>query len=363
MKGAKSGLHKARHLYRRRNYAQLINYLEPQVFMFRDNAEYYHLLGEGCFRTGDFSGAHSYLMRAHDIDPQNTNTLLTLGAVYLRRRQMEKALQSYLLILDSSPNHRRAKRALSFLRTLEEPDDAMELFESRRMQRLLPKRTWYIPRWIILPFFAVAVAAAGTLVISWLIDSISLRPERTGSEIASVTADQIETRTSGQFERILTEREIERLFRDIRRDFDGGHDNLVRRKLNRITQSNASLEIQDRANLLWDYLKEPTFTTLKDNFTYQEIQEDPRLYEHAYVRWRGLVANATVSDSAVRFDLLVGYETAQVLLGIVPVEIPFSVVLENGQPVELIGRLSVDGEGLSLTATNIRILPPDEVGK
>jgi len=331
--------------------------------MFRDSPEFYALLGKGCLRKNDFSGAHSYLMRAKDLDPEDTDTLLALGAVFLRQRQIEKALQTYLSILDISSNHRRAARALAMLRTIETPEAVLEWFETRKINRILPSQSLYVPRWLsgiaIVLFLTAALGFSAVAVYS----TLTIRPARPGRETVQLTAADIETRTTGQSDSILTEREIERIFRDIRRNFDAGKDNLVRRDLNRITRSNASLELQDRAAHMWDFLTAPDFSTFQDNFAYSEVIEQPDLYNGTFVKWRGRVANLAIAGETIDFDLLVGYENAQVLLGIVPARIPFAVLLENGNPVEIIGKVVGESTGFSLEITNIRILQPNETSR
>ncbi len=361
MKTKKAGIRRARRLYRRREYAQLINYLEPQVFMFRDNEEFYFLLGDSCLRTGDVAGAHSYLMRSRDIDDENPNTLLALGATYVRRRQIDRALETYLSILDIEPRHRRAKRALAMLRTVAAPDDLDARFAPRRLNRVLPARRPYIPRGVV-TIAAVVVAAAFLYgVATIVVPRVISRPQRPGSDIVQVDRDDIETRTTGEFSLVLSDREIQQLFRTIRANFSSGRDNLVRRDINRILLSNAALPLQDRAALLIDFLQVPDFTSFSDNFSYEEVATAPGVHDGVYVRWRGRTANRVVGDEAIRFDLLAGFETGQLLLGTVPMAVPFPVLIENDVPVEVIGRVMPDDGSFSLEITNIRVLTPAEL--
>jgi hypothetical protein len=56
----KSVLTRARQLFRRRRFSQVIRLLESQVSRYRNNSQFYALLGTACLHTGDFGGAESY---------------------------------------------------------------------------------------------------------------------------------------------------------------------------------------------------------------------------------------------------------------------------------------------------------------
>ncbi|MCK4515392.1 MAG: hypothetical protein KAU31_09055, partial [Spirochaetaceae bacterium] len=109
--------------------------------------------------------------------------------------------------------------------------------------------------------------------------------------------------------------------------------------------------------LLSSYFTEPTFVDFVDNFTYAEVAGEPWLYDGCHVRWSGQVSNIAVSDDAIRFTLLVGYEDERILEGTVPVRVPFAADVQAG-PIELIGRVNFQDGLLSLTATSIRRLAP-----
>lgn len=364
--GAAHGLRKARRLYRRRNFTQVINFLEPQVFMYRDSYEYYYLLGMSCLYTGDYSGAYSYLRRALDIE-DNVSAMLGLGAVLLRRRQTDQALRTYLDIIDLDNHNRRARRALQWLRGLNSPEEALEWFESNRVRRILPPVGWFLPRWITIPVITAAVVGA-TFVIRPQVESVLsdllAPPDREGSEfiIPEETGDALVTPPDEErFQ--FTPREAERLLDRVGDYFNDRRDNLVRRELNRIQLSNASATIRERAELIRSYLTEPDFTSLTDNFTYEEVSEDPALYADVYVRWRGRVANLEIGTDAITFDFLAGYHERRVLEGIVPARVQFAVLLDNDQPVELIGWVQPqEDEGeFTLQVTSIRRLNPSEL--
>ncbi len=335
--------------------------------MFRESYDYYYLLGMSCLYTGDYSGSYSYLRRALDID-ERPNAMLGLGAVLLRRRQTDQALRTYLDIIDMDNRNRRARRALQWLRGLDQPDEAIDWFESNRIRRILPPLGWYVPRWITVPVIvaaAAAIAVAAWPIVDRMVQTVGADSDREGSEL--VAADRYEQNlvTAPREERFqLTSREAERLLNRIGDDFNARRDNLVRRELNRIAMSNAAPALRERAELIRDYLQEPDFSSFSDNFTFDEVRDDPALHEGVYVRWRGRVANLDIGDDAIRFDFLAGYHDRQVLDGIVPARIGFAVLLQNDEAVELIGQVEPEAEapeGFSLRITSIRRLGPSEL--
>jgi len=363
-RGAAHGLRKARRSYRRRNFTLVINFLEPQVFMYRDSYEYYYLLGMSCLYTGDFSGGYSYLRRALDID-ERVDAMLGLAAVLLRRREMDKAIRAYLDVLDVDQHNRRARRALGWLRSMDDPDAVVDWFESRRIRRILPRIGPFLPRWVSIPAgvaLTVAVAVAAGPPVADRISGWFAPPDREGTELVTTEGRRERLVTSDPEARYtFTDGEAARLLNRIGDYFNDRRDNLVRRELNRIALSNADATTRERALLLRDYLVEPDFTTLRDNFTYQEVLGEPELHDGVYVRWRGRVTNLEIGTDAIRFDFLAGYESRRVLDGIVPTRVEFAVLLENDQAVELIGQVEPHARGIALRVTSIRTLAPAEI--
>ncbi len=357
-------LAKANRLFRRRKYTQVITFLEPQVFLYRESYRYYYLLGMSCLHTGDFAGAFSYLQRALDIE-EKPDAMLGLGVVLLRRRHIDQALRNYLDLLDLDNHNRRAQRALKWLRNLEDPDEVVEWFEDRRIRKILPSTGIYVPAWFTYSVAAIVLATVLFFSVRAGVERFTSfrRETRPGVELVTLTErPESLLDEDGDYRYELTSREVERLFSEVEGYFNEHRDNMVRRELNRIAASNANPRIKARAELLRDYLQTPDFSTFQDNFTYRQVDADPRLYDGTYVRWQGRVANLDVGEESIRFDLLVGYHTGQVVEGIVPVELRFAVVLENNNPLEVIARVRGDEEGpIRLQGTSVRILSQREL--
>ena len=93
----------ARRLFRARRFPEVIRLLEPEVFRFRESADYFLMLGTACLHTGDLGGAASYLGRARQIKPGSVTALLGMAAVHFKKAETEPALKLWLEALDATP--------------------------------------------------------------------------------------------------------------------------------------------------------------------------------------------------------------------------------------------------------------------
>jgi len=353
------GLRKAEQLFRSHRYAEVIHLLEPQVFLYREDPHFYYLLGMSCLHTGDIGGAHSYLSRGSQLDPDHVRSQLALAAVHVRRRETGEALRLWLTVLEVDPHNRKAKQGLTLIRNAENDAAILEATEGKKIQRLLPGSGFHVPRWIFAVVAAVAIAAIVAVSLPYLLDRIQTQaPAREGNEVLNFPENEDIITYSGQFRYVMTEEEISRTFDKIGRYFNDFRDNLARREINRILNSNASSDLKRRASLLTDYIQAPTFTSFKDEFTYAQVVKEPWLYAGCYVKWRGRVSNLSIGEKEITFDFLVGYETEQVLEGVVPVRLDFAADLKAGMSLEIIGRVIADDSLRALQATSIRMIAP-----
>jgi tetratricopeptide (TPR) repeat protein len=58
-------------------------------------ASYYYVHGKMCFKKKDFNQALAHFLKAHELDITNLKYLHNLGNVYIKTRQMEKAISCY----------------------------------------------------------------------------------------------------------------------------------------------------------------------------------------------------------------------------------------------------------------------------
>jgi hypothetical protein len=361
VRGSKT-LSRAERLLRSRKFSQVISLLESQVFLYRDNFTFYRLLGTACLYVGDYGGAYSYLQRAEQIKAGDSRVELGLAAVHLRRREIPQALSLWLSVLDREPNNQPARRGLALVRRTDDTSEFVTMAESGRLARFYPRIGFRLPAWIPLAaVLALAVAAAVLLLpepISRLIDRSRVEREGVGTIARSELPDDL-TDFAGEFRYVYTDSEIVELVERVGELFNDFRDNLARREANRILLSNASPLVKERIRLVSGYFRTPTFVDFRDNFSYDEVAAQPWLYEGCHVRWRGQTSNIDVGGDAIRFTLLVGYESERVLEGTVPVSVPFTADIQPGA-VELIGRVESTGGDIRLVATSIRRIMPQE---
>ena len=164
----------------------------------------------------------------------------------------------------------------------------------------------------------------------------------------------------GQYRFLLTENEIGSTFEAVKKHFADFRDNLARREINRLIGSNASQSVKEQARTIDSYLSAPDFTTIKDSFPYETVRADPYLYDRMHVVWAGKIADLSSTADRISFNLLVGYETNEVLLGIVRVVLEFSAALDPGDAVEILGQIRLDQTGgFYLMARSIHKLLPE----
>ncbi|MBA7639744.1 hypothetical protein ES703_47404 [subsurface metagenome] len=336
----KNVLKKARRLYRRKKFDQAIRLLESQIFRFRNSPDFYFLLGSACLYSGDSADAASYLKRAAQINPNNINILLGLAATDLKRSEIEEAVKKWLKILDLDPWNRAAGRGLELARRGLSPEDIPDFVESGKMRRLFPPLP-FNPLKLLLPVMslltALAILAGGVFLLPRFTAEREGRPGVTDISLSAEHPPLINN--SGEYPITLSEEEIKQTFNRAKSYLLQYQDNLALRETNRIILSNASAYVKERARLLKSFVQEPDFSTIKDSFSFREVAENPPLYEGCYVVWAGKAANVQIGGAAITFDLLVGYQQEEELLGIVPVVLDFAADLENGDAVEILGKI------------------------
>jgi tetratricopeptide (TPR) repeat protein len=349
-------LKRAQKLLRRKRFSHVIRLLESQVFRFRQNPEFFFLLGTACLYSGDYGGAESYLKRSDQLKPQDVQTLLGLAVIHARRGETDGALETWLRIVELNPGCRQAARGLELLRTAANTEDPGFFQDSKRIIRLYP-RLPLDPRTILFPIMAVAAAAVIAAGLYLIVPRLPrLRPVRPGVQEVQLSPGQPALSADTTSSLVLTEIQIRESFELIKRDLLQYRDNLAIREINRLLNSNASIYVKEKAKLLKTFVREPDFTTIKDSFPYTEVAVNPALYEDCYVLWSGKVANVRVSPQAIDFDLLVGYQDERELQGVVPVKLQFAFDLENGIGVEVLGKILLRDGSLALLGRSLHRL-------
>ena len=360
----RTGLGDARKLFRARRFPDVIRLLEPEVFRYRENFEYFQLLGFSCLHAGDFGGAFSYISRAHQLKDDDPSVLLGLAAVHFRRAENDNALKRWLAVVEEHPGNPIARRGLDMLRKGMAPDALQEFIDSGKLRTLFPP----LPRRVTGTAFLIAtlcvLVLAGVVYLGarfagpW---SAALaakwgaqRPGVSVIEIPSGLTSFIDVGTDFTF--VYTESEVRKIFQKARSELLAYRDNLAVVDINHILLSNAAPAVKERARMLKGFVTPPTFDTVRDAWPYAAVSKQPPLYDGSSVVWTGKVANLKVTKSSIAFDLLVGYDQEKQLEGIVPVTVPFAADLSNGSAVVVLGQVVQNGSSMALLGISLHRL-------
>ncbi|MBN1686071.1 MAG: tetratricopeptide repeat protein [Spirochaetales bacterium] len=358
----KGDFKKAAKLYRRAKYPQVIRLLEPQIFRYRQNYGYFYLVGMSCLNTGDLGGASTYLQRGLGLKPNDANACLGLALVHLKRQEIQEAIRCYLEVLESDPGNKIAARGLTLLQKDASVTGIQQLKDSGRLSRLMPDRRRGAARaaFLIVTFALILTGAFVTLWYTGALDATEVIREPSVEMISIENIGNL-VDFSGEYRYLLTEKEIRDSFIAAKKHFSNFDDNLAQREINRLLGSNATITVKEQVRLIAGYIPKPNFTTVKHRFDYQVVAADPFLYSDTYVVWSGKLTNLAVSDEKISFDLLVGYEKNQLLLGVVPVVLRFAASLNIGDAVEVLGKVKVtENEGFYLEVVSLHKLQTRE---
>ncbi|MDR2210436.1 MAG: tetratricopeptide repeat protein [Spirochaetaceae bacterium] len=339
-------LRKAIILARRRKYDSAIKILEAEVFRYQDSFNYYYTLGISCLYAGDFGGAFTYFNKAKNIKMRDPHTLLALGVLFLRRGETDRALDLYLDVQDLDPANSISKRALAVIRRHGGTDSLETWLEGGKLASLYPPlpRAGFSFNPLPLGLF-LGIAALGTGIFLGIKKAPVIL--RGGMEQSALEEEEKKNpvETGGTHRYILTQDQVISYYANARSLFNLYRDEAAKRELNRILESNASAAVKNKARLLMGYTATPGFDTLKDRFSYGEVSREPVLYQNCYVLWRGMAANLESGPDKTTFDFLIGYDTRQIMEGVVPVELHFPAGINSAEPLEVLGQIILLPEG------------------
>ena len=382
MRGSVNGklLDKAVYLFKRRRYAAAADLLSPYLLTYGDSYLYFKLMTVVSLIIGDWSGASAYLKTAVRLEKRTDSDLRIAEAVI--RLQAGETAEAYGLLFDLERNERWgnfARELLEISRNTENRQALTEILEKLVKKRLskirldgiceLPnkpdrlvfpgvdslRRFW--PALTALAVFVVLLFAGTGIYFaaSALSDNRDFSTERFNGENIVLTREDrlavydIETRY------FLSDGEIERSFERMKDYYRRGDDNMTQREINRLKESNAAVDVKDKASAFERLLSDNRSENTGTPFTYDEVSRDPFLYDKTVVVWRGAAANLSVTQTSLTFDLLVGNENKNFLEGTVPVFVDYGVKITEGEPYEVEGEITVGVDGhFRLHALSIR---------
>jgi hypothetical protein len=335
-------IQKAQKDLRARNFSKVIAALEPHVSEYRESFDFYYTLGLACLYAGDIGGAGTYFERARKIRLQDPNLKIAQAAYFIRKNEVSKGLEYTLDVLDAQPNDRHAKKMLSLIRKYGEEEIIAEWIRNGKIKKFYPPLGLH-PAFGYCAFFIVLVFAAGLAVTAKLNAPVSYSGKRADLSKYALTRDDrqnaIEDR--GIFHYEFRDDDVVELYKKIQKNLLEYKDGSAQIACNMIINSNASKSFKQKARELQAYLWNPvpTFDSLKENFDYETIMEEPYRYNGCYVIWDGRVANVAELEDKVTCNFLVGYDTLTNVSGVIPVELPAGVIPNPLNRVKILGIL------------------------
>lgn len=344
----------AKRLMRRRRFDQAITVLQGRAEIYEDNFDYYLLFAVSCLYVGDTGTASQYFQKARNIKLTDTTLLLGQAALFLRRGDTDRALQYYLDVLDYEPGNKIAQSAMEFIRTKGDYSTICKWVDTGDIEQFYPPLgiNPYALAGVAVPLVACVL---GILLVVHIMP-VS-RPERGSRADLSALVLSVDERkniqetnlSSGAFAYILSSSQINETYEKAQVYFQQYRDNLAQVEINRILNSNASVAVKQKANLLMSYLEEPSFDTVKDVPSYRTIEREPVLYLDCWVSWSGRISNVVQSENLFKCDFLVGYETMQNVEGIVPLKFSVPPVIENDKPVTVLAKIISENGKIALS--------------
>ncbi len=342
---AKDVITLAKREMKRRHFGSAIKILESGAEFYEDNADYYILLGTACLYAGDSGTAYAYYQKARKICLSDVNLLLGQAAIFLRRGETEKALNYYIEILENEPSNKIARDAMEFIRVHGDYTTICRWAETGRLAQFYPK-LGVNPDKIIYSVIGSVFCIAGCIFALCFMNARSSSIEGPRMDLTSIQLSQDEKNqaqasdlSTGSYKFILSNREISASYQKALKYFQNGDDNRAQVEINRLLNSNATLSIKQKANVLMGYLSVPGFDSLSYSPEIKVVEENPDLYLDCYVIWNGRVSDVIETDNSYEARFLVGYENMKNIDGIVTVKFSSKISIESDKPVRILGKI------------------------
>ncbi|MCQ2597588.1 MAG: hypothetical protein MJ181_07035 [Treponema sp.] len=329
----------------RRHFGQAIKILESGADVYEENADYNILLGTACLYAGDMGTAYAYYQRARKITLTDVNLLLGQAAIFLRRGDTEKALNYYIEILENEPGNKIAKDAMEFIRVHGDYTTICRWVDSGRIEQFFPK-LGVNPDKILYSVVGIVFCIVGCVFAGTMLSRKTNLAQGPRMDLTSIQLSQDEKVKAQESDLstvtchyILSNREITSAYEKALKFFQEGDDNHAQIEINRILNSNATLSIKKKANILMGYLSVPGFDNLVYSPEYKDVEKDPELYLDCYVIWNGRVSDVVTGENSYQARFLIGYETMKQIDGIVTVKFSSIPSIETDKPVRILGKI------------------------
>jgi hypothetical protein len=100
-------------------------------------------------------------------------------------------------------------------------------------------------------------------------------------------------------------------------------------------------------------MEDPDFTTIKDNYSYTQVAEDPYLYLDCWVIWAGRVTNVVETPSSTGGEFLIASDNLAKIDGIIPMRLDTAVSLDPQKPLRILGQIALQDGKLLLKGRSV----------
>jgi tetratricopeptide (TPR) repeat protein len=344
-------LSKAARLARSKKYELALKVLKDEEDRYLGSFKYYYLYGVISLYSGAFVDALKSFNQARNIKMKDPYLLLGMAVLYLKRMNTVQAVDYYLDVQEMDPKNKIAVMALAVIRKHSDSQELSDWMTPEKLARLFPP----IPfpgvnkKAVVSSVLILAAAVVLFFGISYKIRSMP-SPRPSAQFILSPEERSAPLETDGPYMKTLKKDEAASYYDKALSLFKEYRDEAAKIYLNTILVSNASESIKNKARLLFSYMEVPGFDNFKtaDNPSYSDVASEPVIYKDVYVIWKGMATNLEITDEAVRFVLLVGYDTRKMLEGTVPVLFKTPVSVNTERPLEVLGKITLD-EKMNIT--------------
>jgi len=330
----------------KKKYNEVISLLEPHVLEYRDSFAFHFYLGLSYLYAGDIQSAMVYFTRAKQIKPNDSDLLSTYAAMSLRRSLTTDAVEYYLQALEHNPNCKIAKKGLDIIRKNNSPEKIGNLVQSGKIKALYPRPGREEKKGKII---AIALVLSISIIsLIFIVPYVINTRQFSDNDRANLDEFKLDSNErkhavdmEGSYLYVLTQSQILKSYTDAQNYFKAHRDNAAQVEINRLLSSNASFSIKQKSRLLMDYFDEPGFDNIQDVYSYAQVKQEPLLYLDCWVVWKGMPTNIQTGTYSTAFNLLVGYDTKQILEGVVPVFCEFVSKIDADRPINVLGKITI----------------------
>ncbi len=342
-------------LAREKRWGECEKALVKYLNMRKNDVEALKLLSFALLKLGDVDEAFRYIERAKRLKPEDTEVLTILSYISLLDGDMAEAVNYLLDAIDSEPDNERLKSTLETIKKYKDPSTVKAKVRLNDYVNLKVLNRKSRPKFVKYGVLLVVILGVVALGIWAMWES-----ENPAGEIGEGGQVGV-TKKGNDFENIvvkskpkivLSEEDVKKLIRQARQYIYDNRPNRAIMTINKILNSNASVEDKERVRFLMEFINPPDPITIDYNPQYKEVIQRPYIYEGCWVVWKGSVANLKRSQSSTTFDLMVSYVDEEIIEGVVRVKFDSFVHIQPSESVRIFGRLHIKSKPVLMIKIN-----------